>query len=290
MSELRARVVSAVVAVPLAVVLVYAGGPALAVLLAALGAVAARELYALATTGGAKNGVRPLSAIGIPLAAALPLVVHIYRLGWISNPVTLAAVVFVALLAAVLFSRGVEEKPLECMAVTTFGVLYTGGLLSFGYLLRHHQWTVTAASGAALVGFPVVLTWMSDIGAYAVGKTLGRTKLMPSVSPGKTRAGLVGALVVSALAAVACDVWVLRPYSQLTLGWTRAVVFGLAVSLVGQVGDLVESLLKREAGVKDSGRFLPGHGGALDRLDSLLFALPVAYLLLGAMLVPAAHP
>jgi phosphatidate cytidylyltransferase len=286
MSELRARVISAVVAVPLAVVLVYAGGPALAVLLAALGAVAARELYALA----AKGGVRPLSTIGIPLAAALPLVVHVYRLGWLSNPVTLAAVVFVALLGAVLFSRGVQEKPLESMAVTTFGALYTGGLLSFGYLLRHHQWTVTAASGAALVGFPVVLTWMSDIGAYAVGKTLGRTKLMPSVSPGKTRAGLVGALVVAALTAVAYDVWVLRPYSQLTLGWTRAVVLGLAVSLAGQVGDLVESLLKREAGVKDSGRFLPGHGGALDRLDSLLFALPVAYLLLGAMLVPAAHP
>ena len=286
MSELRARVLSAVVAIPLAVVLVYAGGPALAVLLAALGAACARELYALA----AKGGVRPLSSIGVPLAAALPLGVHVYRLGWIGNPVTLAAVVFVALLGAVLFSRGVEEKPLECMAVTTFGVLYTGGLLSFGYLLRHHQWTVTAGSGAALVGLPVVLTWMSDIGAYAVGKTLGRTKLMPSVSPGKTRAGLVGALVVAALTAVAYDMWVLRPFAQLTLGWTRAVLLALAISAAGQVGDLVESLLKREAGVKDSGRFLPGHGGALDRLDSLLFALPVAYLLLGVMLAPAAHP
>ncbi len=286
MSELRARVISAVVAVPLAVALVYAGGTALAALLATLGAAAARELYALAET----RGVRPLSAIGVALAAALPLAVHVYRLGWIGNPVTLAAVVFVALLGAVLFSRSVEQRPLACMAVTTFGPLYTGGLLSFGYLLRHHQWTVTAASGAALVGLPVVLTWMSDIGAYAVGKALGRTKLMPSVSPGKTRAGLVGALVVAALTGVAYDAWVLRPYAQLTLGWTRAVLLALAVCAAGQIGDLVESLLKREAGVKDSGRFLPGHGGALDRLDSLLFALPVAYLLLGAMLVPAAHP
>jgi len=284
MSELRARVLSAVVAIPLAVGLVYAGGPALAVLLAALGAAAARELYGLA----AKRGVRPLSAIGVPLAAALPLVVHVHRSGgWINNPGTTAAVVFVALLGAVLFSRGVGESPLACMAVTTFGVLYTGGLLSFGYLLRHHQWTVTAASGAALVGLPVVITWMSDIGAYAVGKTLGRAKLMPSVSPGKTWAGLVGALVVSALTAVAYDIWILRPYAQLTLGWSGAILFGLVVSIAGQVGDLVESLLKREAGVKDSGRFLPGHGGALDRLDSLLFALPVSYLLLGVQLQQA---
>lgn len=286
MSELRTRIVSAVVAVPLAIVLVYAGGPALAALLAALGAATARELYGLA----ANKGVRPLAAIGVPLAAALPLVVHVHRLGWINNPGTSAAVVFVALLGAALFSRGAGENPLACMAVTTFGVLYTGGLLSFGYLLRHHQWTVTASSGAALVGLPVVITWMSDIGAYAVGKTLGRAKLMPSVSPGKTWAGLVGALVIAALASVAYDMWVLRPYAQLTLGWSGAVLFGLAVSAAGQVGDLVESLLKREAGVKDSGRFLPGHGGALDRLDSLLFALPVSYLLLGVLLGQAAVP
>lgn len=285
MSELRARIASAVVAIPLAIVLVYIGGPALAVLLAALGAASAREFFALA----AKRGHRPLAAIGVPLAAALPLVVHVYRLGWLAQPVTLAAVVFVALLGAVLFSRGVDEGPMAAMAVTTLGVLYTGGLLSFGYLLRHHQWTVSAASGSALVGLPVVLTWMSDIGAYAVGKTLGRTKLMPSVSPGKTRAGLVGALVLAAATAVVYDAWVLRPYAQLALGWMRAIALALAVSASGQVGDLVESLLKREAGVKDSGRFLPGHGGALDRLDSLLFALPVAYLLLGVLLVPAAH-
>jgi len=284
MSELLTRVASAVVAVPLAILLVYAGGPALAVLLATLGGLTSREVFGLA----AKNGIRPLSAIGVPLAAALPLVVHVHRLGWINNPGTTAAVVFVALLGAVLFSRGVAENPLACMAITTFGVLYTGGLLSFGYLLRHHPWTVTASSGAALVGLPVVITWMSDIGAYTVGKTLGRSKLMPSVSPGKTRAGLVGALVVSALTAVAYDVWILRPYAQLTLGWSGALLLGLVVSAAGQVGDLVESLLKREAGVKDSGRFLPGHGGALDRLDSLLFALPVSYLLLGVWLQHAA--
>jgi phosphatidate cytidylyltransferase len=271
------------VAVPLAAVLIYAGGPALAVLLAVLGAAAARELFALAR----HHAIRPLAAIGIPLAAAIPLVVHVHRLGWIAQPLTLAAVVFVAFLGATLFSRGVDEHPLACMAVTTFGVLYTGGLLSFGYLLRHHAWTVSAASGTALVGLPVVVTWVSDIGAYAVGKTLGKAKLMPLVSPGKTRAGAVGALVAAALAAVAYDTWVLQPVAQLTLGWTSAALVAVLLSAAGQVGDLVKSLLKREAGVKDSGRFIPGHGGALDRIDSLLFALPVAYLLLGVLLAPA---
>lgn len=283
MTELRARVLSAVVAVPVVAALVYAGGPALALLLAALGAVACHEVFALAR----RKSVQPLAVIGVPLAAALPLVVHVYRLGWIAQPVTLAAVVFIALLGAVLFARGVDEHPLACMAITTFAVLYTGGLLSFGYLLRHHPWTVSAAAGTAVVGLPVAITWISDIAAYFVGKTLGRTKLMPVVSPGKTRAGAVGALVGSALAAVAYDALILRPVAQLALGWERALVLGLVLSAAGQIGDLVKSLLKREAGVKDSGRLIPGHGGALDRLDSLLFVLPTAHLLLGTLLAPA---
>ncbi len=283
MSELRARVLSALVAIPLAAATVYAGGLALAALLAVLGALGARELFALAR----RQSYRPLAAIGVPLAAALPLVVHLHRLGWIPRPISLAAVVFVALLGAVLFARRSDEQPLTSMAVTTFGALYAGGLLSFGYLLRHHPWTVSAASGVAFVGLPVVLTWVSDIAAFVVGKALGKTKLMPSVSPGKTRAGAIGALVATALAAVAYDVWLLRPAAQLALGWERAVLVGLVISAVGQLGDLVESLLKREAGLKDSGRILPGHGGALDRLDSLFFALPVAYLVLGALVAPA---
>jgi phosphatidate cytidylyltransferase len=204
--------------------------------------------------------------------------------------VTLAAVVFVALLGAGLFSRGVDERPLAAMAITVFGVLYTGGLLSFGYLLRHHPWTVTAAAGTAVVGFPVVVTWVSDIGAYFVGKSLGKTKLMPVVSPGKTRAGAVGALVAAAVAGAVYDQFVLMPSAGLGLGAGYAILVSLILCVAAQVGDLVKSLFKREAGVKDSGRFLPGHGGALDRIDSLLFVLPIAYLLLGTLLRPTMVP
>lgn len=281
MSELRARVLSAVLAIPVAVAVVYAGGPALALLLAALGALATYEVYELARRH--QPPLQPLRLVGIALAAAIPAAVHVHRLGWLGQPLALGALLFLALLGASLFATRVDERPLASVAVAVFAPLYTGGLLAFGYLLRHHPWTLSAAAGTALVGFPVVTTWLSDIGAYFVGKSLGRTKLMPAVSPGKTRAGAVGALIVAALGAVAYDHYVLLPHAQFGLGWARAAAFGLAISAVGQVGDLVKSLFKREAGVKDSGRLLAGHGGALDRLDSLLFALPVTYFLLGTV-------
>ena len=167
------------------------------------------------------------------------------------------------------------------------GAIYTGGMLSFGYLLRYHDYAVGAAAGTALVGLPLVLTWASDIGAYFVGRALGKRKLIPSVSPGKTVAGAVGALVVTALVSWLYVRFVLEPYAQLGLRPVWAVLFGLVVSVAAQVGDLAESLLKREGGVKDSSHLLPGHGGILDRFDSLLFVLPLAHLLLGFLLIPA---
>ena len=109
---------------------------------------------------------------------------------------------------------------------------------------------------------------------------------MPSVSPGKTVAGAVGGL---ALAVVICLLYVrfiLMPFAQLGLTIQGAILFAIGISVTGQIGDLAESLLKREAGVKDSSRILPGHGGLLDRLDSLLFVLPIAYLMLGRLLLP----
>ncbi|MFN8667306.1 MAG: phosphatidate cytidylyltransferase [Gemmatimonadaceae bacterium] len=160
-------------------------------------------------------------------------------------------------------------------------------MLAFGYALRHHRFVIEPAAGTALVLFPVILTWASDIGAYFVGRALGKAKLIPSVSPGKTRAGAIGALVITMLAAYAYNLYVLRPYSQLALAPWTALVFGLVISGAAQVGDLAESLLKREAGVKDSSQLLPGHGGILDRLDSLYFVLPVAYLILGRLLIAA---
>ena len=233
-----------------------------------------------------RTGADALEVMGIATAAAIPLYAVLHQLGALRSPASLAAVVFVALLGATLWARGIEGRPLAAVAVTAFGAVYTGGLLSFAYLLRHHRFVATDLGGSALVLYPVFLTWASDVGAYFVGRAVGKAKLMPSVSPGKTQAGAVGAILVSAMASVLYVQFALRPAAQLALSPGLAVVFGVVVSLVAQVGDLFESMLKREAGVKDSSRLLPGHGGILDRLDSLYFVLPVAHLLLTRLLVP----
>ncbi|MFP5354587.1 MAG: phosphatidate cytidylyltransferase [Gemmatimonadota bacterium] len=283
MGELARRVIVALIAAPLAIGMVYLGELPFAVFLGLVGGAGAWELYRLARHGG----VDALDALGVPVAAALPLMAHLDRLDLLSSPAAVGGVVFVAMLGASIWARGVGGRPLESVAVTVFGALYAGGMLAFGYALRHHRFVIEPAAGTALVMFPVILTWASDIGAYFVGRALGKAKLMPSVSPGKTRAGAVGALVVTMGVAYAYNLHVLRPWAQLALAPWTALVFGVLVSVAAQVGDLAESLLKREAGVKDSSHLLPGHGGVLDRLDSLYFVLPLAYLVLGRLLIAA---
>jgi phosphatidate cytidylyltransferase len=167
------------------------------------------------------------------------------------------------------------------------GVLYTGGLLSFGYALREYPYAIGNRAGTVLVAFPLVLTWASDIGAYFVGRAIGGRKLIPAVSPGKTVSGALGGLVTTIVVSSLYVRFALVPLASLTMTVPAALLFGAIISVSAQIGDLVESLLKREANVKDSSRLIPGHGGLLDRLDSLLFVLPVAYLLFGWLLAPA---
>ena len=116
---------------------------------------------------------------------------------------------------------------------------------------------------------------------------MGRHKLIPTVSPAKTVEGAVGGVAIAVLAAWLYLVFLLRPFAHLTMLPVGLTVFAIIVSCVGQTGDLAESLFKRDAGVKDSSRLLPGHGGILDRFDSLLFVLPVSYVLLGYFLKAA---
>jgi phosphatidate cytidylyltransferase len=283
MGEFGRRVIVALAAAPLAIAMVYLGELPFALFLGLVGGIGAWELYRMARHGG----VEPLDALGVPVAAALPLIAHLDRLAVLRSPTAVGAVVFVALLGSAIWARGVNGRALESVSVTVFGALYTGGMLAFGYTLRHHRFVVGDLAGTALVMFPVILTWASDIGAYFVGRAMGKAKLMPSVSPGKTRAGAVGALVVTMIVALGYNTMLLRPAAQLALAPWTAAIFGVVVSAAAQVGDLAESLLKREAGVKDSSHLLPGHGGVLDRLDSLFFVLPVAYLVLGRLLIAA---
>ena len=141
----------------------------------------------------------------------------------------------------------------------------------------------TRLAGALLVGFPLILTWISDTCAYFGGRAFGRRKLIPAVSPAKTVAGAVAGVLGTVVIGAGYG-WLLDAWVEVPLGPLAGAVGGALVSVVAQAGDLVESLLKREAGVKDSGALFPGHGGLLDRVDSLLFAFPAAYWYLSAVL------
>ena len=283
MGALARRILVAVVAIPIAVAAGYVGDLVLATVLSLLGGLGAWELFRLARA----NGTAAIEPIGIPLAALVPLGTHAVRMGWLDAPLAVGGALFVALTGALLWARSPGEKPLGAIAVTVFGVLYAGATLAYAYALRHHRFVVEPAAGAVLVFFPIALTWLSDTGAYAAGRAFGKRKLMPAVSPGKTIAGAVGAVVVSMIGAWAYNSFVLRPVAQLALAPWTALVFGAVISIVGQIGDLVESLFKREAGVKDSSTLFSAHGGVLDRLDSLYFAIPVAYLILSRLLLAA---
>jgi phosphatidate cytidylyltransferase len=276
LSNLAARVIVAVVAIPLVIAAVVTGGVILALVLGIVSALAARELYGIAEHGG----YTPLARTGTLMAFLLPLGVHYFREGRFVPPeIALGAVVIIALFALALFRRAAERHPLGAVAVTLIGVMYTAGFLSFAYALRYHNYIVTAQAGSALVFYPFVLTWISDTAGFFVGRAFGRAKLMPSVSPGKTRAGALGALVFCMLASWAYAHWVLVPFASLGLRTGTALALGAAIGVSVQIGDLVESLLKREGGVKDSSHLIPGHGGVLDRIDGMLFALPVTYFL-----------
>lgn len=275
-SNLASRVLFAVVAIPVVIAVVWAGGLALGVLLALASGLAAWEYYRLARSAG----YAALPLVGVVLAALLPLAVDAYRAGRFDPPVlTLGAMILLVLLALALWRLGPAGHPIGGAAVTVFGILYTGGLLSFAYALRYHIYAVSATAGALLLVLPLLLTWTSDTAAFFVGRALGRHKLSPAVSPGKTVEGAVGGLLCTALVSWLYARYLLAPQASLGLTPAVAVLIGLAISVAVQVGDLVESLLKREAGVKDSSTLIPGHGGVLDRLDSLLFALPTTYFL-----------
>ncbi len=284
MSELARRVASALVAAPVTLACVWFGDAPLATLLAAAAAVGAWEFYRMADLA---SGARAFSRTGIVLAALIPLGVHAHARGLGAPPLTVAVLAVLALLALAVWRRGVEGKPLASVATTVLGVLYVAVPLGYAYGLRTYDYVVERAAGTALVMLPVLCTWASDIGAYAAGRTIGGPKLIPTVSPGKTISGSIGALVASGTLAAVYAPYVLRPLAKLGFAPGRALFFGLLVSVAAQVGDLVESLLKRDAGVKDSSHLIPGHGGVLDRVDSLLFVLPASYLLLGWLLLPA---
>lgn len=282
MSELARRTLFAVIAAPLGILFVFLGGAPLATMLGVIAALGAWEIQRMATA----NGVEPLMPVGIVVAGLIPVAVHGYYLGVFHLSLTAGVVLFLILLASAIWLRGPARRPINSVALTVVGALYPG-TIAYIYALRHHPYTIERAAGTVLVAMPILLTWATDTGAYFVGKTIGKRKLIPSVSPGKSVEGAIGGLVLTVIISVVYARFLLQPYSGLGLSVSKAILFGVIISITAQVGDLVASLMKRDAGVKDSSKILPGHGGIVDRFDSLFFVMPVAFLLLNRLLVVA---
>lgn len=188
------------------------------------------------------------------------------------------------ILILVVFALGVflrqfpqKENPqaITTMAVTLLGLIYVAWLGNFITRINF-----SSIHGRYLVMYLVVVTKFTDIGAYLVGSSLGRHKMIPRISPKKTWEGTAGGLLFALVASVLM-VWSMPDTLAVSgLNLKHAVVLGLVLGAAAVVGDLAESLIKREAGVKDSGTILPGHGGALDLVDSLLFTAPLLYVYL----------
>jgi phosphatidate cytidylyltransferase len=167
---------------------------------------------------------------------------------------------------AYLFLKDSLKETLVGVSVTFFGVIYVAWTLGHLIPLR------AEAGGIELVFFVFLVTWAGDTGAYYTGRGLGRLKLAPKVSPGKTVEGAIGGLIASILVALVARAWFLPIFSV-----QETIVLGLVLGIFGELGDLVESMFKRSGGVKDSGWLIPGHGGVLDRVDSLIFTIPLFY-------------
>jgi phosphatidate cytidylyltransferase len=288
------RVGTAAIAIPLAFAVIWFGGLPLVGFLVVIAVLGTRELFDLAE----KAGVRPLRILGLVLAALVPLVtwVVVTPLAEGLNPLeslvaTLLApfwlwvpwplvtyLVPLVVLSAVLWFRRPDQRPLAAAGITLLGPVYCALLPAALLLIRFGAGPERSLPATAVVFFPLIVTWLCDSFAMWGGKAMGGAKLWPEVSPGKTRSGGAAGVVGGTLAAILYVALVLTPAWK-PIPLVQAALMGLVISVVAQIGDLAESLFKREAGVKDSGNLFPGHGGVLDRLDSLYFVLPTTALM-----------
>lgn len=286
MGDLTRRVAVAAVGIPAVFAMLYAGGWVLGGPLAVLAAVGAAEMYRLAEAKGvwpfrwpgmvAAGGLVALAVARPSFAAFAP-----WGMGM------LLALAGLTLIVA-LWARGPQGSPLSALAVTVLAPLYAGVAVAFIPLLHalptRLLWGEPNPSpwlGTVVVALPLAATWLGDSAAYFAGTAWGRAKLFPTISPNKS---WVGAWAGVGGAGVGTVLWffVARGFMPgiPVQGWAAAAAMGVILGIGAIVGDLGESLLKREAGVKDSGSIFPGHGGVLDRLDALTFTLPLAYALL----------
>ncbi len=271
------RVASGLAFVPLLVLLADAGGVAFWLLVGIQVTLGLIEFYRMMQG----RGLRPYRRLGIASALVLLWICYQPRVPHVEFLVTSVLLLVLALE----LRRPEARQRVEDIAVTCLGVLYVGWLSAHLVLLRELPWRAGTGygEGAGYVLLAFFVTWSCDTGAYAVGRFFGRTRPWTRISPRKSLEGSLGGLALALLAAFVARAWFARFLSA-----GDAAALGLLVGIFAQVGDLVESLLKRDARHGDSSDLIPGHGGVLDRFDSLYFAAPAVYyyLLLVVFRVP----
>ena len=270
--DLRKRLLTAIVLGPLFLAAVAIGGLVFLGAVLALVGLGAWEFFRLA----AAKRPRPRTIPGIGLALLFPVLFYLAP----GSPLAIPGLVVLGIIGVALAQLLDEDadEALGSVSITVYGAAYVGLLFGHFVLIREISRVVPGMPywwGALLVGLTVVLAWLNDSAAYVVGRRWGRHKLIPRVSPGKTIEGAVGALVVTMLIAVGV---VLAAGSRMPLLVPAdALAIGALVAVAGPVGDLVESAFKRDAGVKDASDLIPGHGGVLDRFDSLMAVAPAVW-------------
>lgn len=279
---MRQRALSSIGVIVVGLAPALLGGWVFAAVFTVIAIVAYREAAAIVL-----RGPSPLQVIGM---AVVGLAGILAGAGTGSNGlVVVCALAVAAPLTSMIFLRTADS--IELWSATTTTALYLALPAYAAIDLRNavdfpaDGWLqglasvmpgVSSVTGGGLAWFLLALfvTWLSDTFAYLVGKTWGRHKLAPRVSPNKTVEGAIGGLAAAAVTAAICDAWF-----GMNIGLGLAIVIGLVLGAAGQLGDLSESMLKRARGVKDSSNLIPGHGGMLDRIDALIFVIVTAWLI-----------
>ncbi|MGD9140561.1 MAG: phosphatidate cytidylyltransferase, partial [bacterium] len=271
-SKLAKRVGAGAVLIPIVLFITYRGGLLFAAFVALLAGLGSSEFANMASA----RGFRVSRFLVIPGSALIALAFYFGSIG--TAAIILTVIVLMGLMEGL--ARADIEKYVLSASLSIAAVTYTGWLLGFFILLREFPahaldpgLVAAGDMGRSLVFLVLILAWSNDSGAYFVGSAIGRRKLMARVSPSKTVEGALGGLTACVIAAFISR----ATFAPFLAAW-QAVVVGVLVGAACVVGDLAESMLKRSTGVKDSSNLIPGHGGLLDRFDSLLFAGPVFYL------------
>jgi len=266
---MKTRLLTVLVCVPVIFACTYFGGWSFFVLVALLAILSLNEFYSLMN----KKGYSPSYVIGIPVTLFFIWLTSytVKHPVWEPYAIGILTTAIIITFSGGLFLKKAQDSTVNA-SITLLGILYIGWMFCYLILTREldpHGALFWKNHGAYLF-FLMIAIWACDTSAYVIGTYFGKVKLSPYISPKKSVEGAVAGLVVSIVVAYIFG-------SLIGMNMSHSIILGVVIGIVGQISDLVESLIKRDAGVKDSSHIIPGHGGVLDRMDSFILAAPIMY-------------